>query len=337
VALATIVAVTLVNCMAVTVTGGLSVVLSGLKVAIVAAIGVGTFVFASGDWGNFAMTASGGACEGVSEAARGGVTGFGAAMLGALWAYDGWSNVTMLAGEVKDPKRNLPRALIGGIGLVLVLYLVINTAYFYVLTPNEVQSVSAVSSVAAETVRRYLGSLAVSLIAASMLVSTLGSFHSTLLAGSRIPYAVAQDGHFPKTMGRLSPRSRVPIGSILVMSAWSCLLTLSGSFDALTDYSMFGSWLFYGLATGAIFVFRKRMPDAERPYRAWGYPVLPALFLVVTAWLLVNTIWTAPTQSLIGLVIVALGLPIHWYYSRRNARLTLPTDASGRATMVGDD
>jgi APA family basic amino acid/polyamine antiporter len=245
------------------------------------------------------------------------VTGFGAAMLGALWAYDGWSNVTMLAGEVKDPQRNLPRALIGGIGVVLALYLLVNTAYFYVLTPAEIASVSPVSSVAAETVRRYMGSAAVSLIAASMLASTLGSFHSTLFAGSRIPYAMAKDGLFPAAIGRLSARARVPVVAILAMSVWACLLTLSGSFDALTDYSMFGSWLFYGLATGSLFVFRRRLPNAERPYRAWGYPVLPALFLVVTAWLLVNTMWTAPVQSAMGLAIVALGLPIHEYYRRR--------------------
>ena len=319
VALLSIAGVALVNCAAVRVTGGLSIVLTAVKIGIVLAIGVGTFFFAKGDWTHFSMAASGGACEGMSAAARSGITGFGAAMLGALWAYDGWSNVALLGGEVKRPERNLPIALIGGMVVVIVLYVLVNTSYFFILTPTEVANVSASSSVATESVAHFLGPVAVSTIAASMLVSTLGSFHATVMSGSRIPYAMAKDGLFFERFGRLSARSQVPVWAILAMAVWASVLVFSGSFDTLTDYVIFGSWLFYAMTTGALFIFRRRMPDAERPYRTWGYPVVPILFLLVAGWLIVNTMWTTPAQAFMGIFLIALGLPLYWYWSRDSA------------------
>jgi APA family basic amino acid/polyamine antiporter len=266
------------------------------------------------------MNNAGGACEGISASARAGFAGFGAAMLGALWAYDGWNNVTLVAGEVKDPQRNLPRALIGGMLLVSGLYIFVNFAYFYVLSPTEVANVSAASSVATEVARRFLGPLAISLIAAALLSSTFGTLHTSILTGARVPYAMAQDRLFFRSLSKVSARTHVPIGALIAQAIWACILTLSGSFDALTDYAIFGLWIFYALVTASVFVFRKRMPDADRPYRTWGYPVVPILFLIVAGMLLVNTVLTTPKQALTGVALIALGLPVYWYWARLNQR-----------------
>jgi APA family basic amino acid/polyamine antiporter len=324
VALAAIVIVTLINCAAVKVSGGVAAFLTGIKIALVLLVGVGAFLLAQGaDWSHFAMSNAGGACEGVSSSARAGFAGFGAAMLGALWAYDGWNNVTLVAGEVKDPHRNLPRALIGGMLLVSGLYLFVNLAYFYVLSPTEVANVSAASSVATEVARRFLGPLAISLIAAALLSSTFGTLHTSILTGARVPYAMAQDRLFFKSLSKVSPRTHVPIGALIAQAIWACILTLSGSFDALTDYAIFGLWIFYALVTASVFVFRKRMPEAERPYRTWGYPLVPILFLIVAGMLLVNTVLTTPKQALTGVGLIALGLPVYWYWARHNRRADL--------------
>ena len=321
VALAAIVIVTLINCAAVKVSGGVAALLTGIKIALVLLVGVGAFLLAQGaDWSHFAMSNAGGACEGVAASARAGFAGFGAAMLGALWAYDGWNNVTLVAGEVKDPHRNLPRALIGGMLLVSGLYIFVNFAYFYVLTPTEVANVSAASSVATEVAQRFLGPLAISLIAAALLSSTFGTLHTSILTGARVPYAMAQDRLFFKSLSKVSPRTHVPIGALIAQAIWACILTLSGSFDALTDYAIFGLWIFYALVTASVFVFRNRMPDAERPYRTWGYPVVPILFLIVAGMLLVNTVLTTPRQALTGVGLIALGLPVYWYWARYNRR-----------------
>jgi APA family basic amino acid/polyamine antiporter len=321
VALAAIAIVTLINCAAVRVSGGVAALLTGVKIALVLLVGIGAFLLAQGaDWFHFAMSNTGGTCEGVATAARSGFAGFGAAMLGALWAYDGWNNVTLVAGEVKDPHRNLPRALIGGMLLVSGLYIFVNVAYFYVLAPTDVASVSASSSVATEVARRFLGPLAVSLIAAALLSSTFGTLHTSILTGARVPYAMAQDRLFFKSLSTVSPRTHVPIGALIAQAIWACILTLSGSFDALTDYAIFGLWIFYALVTASVFVFRKRMPDAVRPYRTLGYPVVPILFLIVAGLLLVNTLLTTPKQALTGIALIALGLPVYWYWARHNQR-----------------
>jgi APA family basic amino acid/polyamine antiporter len=260
----------------------------------------------------------GGACEGVPEAARVGAAGFGAAMLGALWAYNGWNDLTLVAGEVKNPQRNIPLALIGGMSIVGILYLFINVAYFYVLTPTEIAGVSTTSSVAAEVARRTLGSVGLSLISVGLLASTFGTIHVGVLTGARVPYAMSRDRLFFQNLARLSKRTHVPVGALFAQALWASVLALSGSFDALTDYSIFALWIFYGLTTASVFIFRRRMPHAERPYRAWGYPVVPVLFLIATLWLLGNTLWATPRSALTGLVLIALGLPVYWYWARYN-------------------
>ena len=320
VASAAIMVVTLVNCAAVVVGGRIASVLAALKVTIVAGVGVGAFMLARGDWAHFAMTAAGRACEGVPIGAQGGFAGFGAAMLGAMWAYNGWNEVTYVAGEVKDPGRNLPFAIIGGIGIIGSLYLFANVAYFYVLTPAAVAGVPVSSSVATEVVASFQGPRAGGFMAAALAMCVFGSLQVVSLVSARIPYAMAQDGLFFKSLGRLSPRTRVPIRALLAQAAWSIVLVFSGSYDTITDYAIFAVLIFVALATASVFLFRRRMPDAPRPYRTLGYPVVPILFLLAASWLVINTLLTTPDRALAGVGLMLLGLPFYWYWSRQVAR-----------------
>jgi APA family basic amino acid/polyamine antiporter len=318
VALATIWTVALINCASVK-SGGLTALsLTIAKVALILSVAVGAFLFAPGDWSHLGGNGLAGACEGVAVSARGGYAGFGAAMLGALWAYDGWSNVAPLSGEIRNPQRNLPRAFVGGMLVVAALYLFVNLAYFYAMSPLEIANVPSSSSVATEVLKRFLGPMAVSMTAVALMVSSFGSLHSSVLANSRVPYAMARDGLFFRALGHLSPRSNVPVRAILAQAAWGSVLAMSGSYDALTDSVVFASWLFYGLSTGSLFIFRKTMPNAERPYRALGYPVVPVIFLLVTAALLVNTFIAAPNEALKGVAVLLAGLPLYWYWARKN-------------------
>jgi APA family basic amino acid/polyamine antiporter len=317
VALGAIWTVALINCASVSAGGRMALGLTIAKVGLVLGVGVGAFLLAPGAWSHLAGSAAAGTCEGVAASARGGIAGFGAAMLGALWAYDGWNNVAPLAGEIRDPQRNLPRAFVGGMLVVAFLYVFVNLAYFYVLTPEQIASVSTNSSVATEVLRRYLGPAAVSLTAVALMISSFGSLHSSVLANSRVPFAMARDGLFFRGLAHLSARSNVPARAILAQAAWASVLAVSGSYDTLTDSVIFASWMFYGLSTASLFVFRRSMPDAPRPYRALGYPLVPAVFVLVTAALLVNTFIAAPRQAFQGVAVLLAGLPLYWYWSRR--------------------
>jgi APA family basic amino acid/polyamine antiporter len=317
VALLTIWAVALINCASVATGGRTALFVTVAKVVLVFGVGLAAFLFAPGDWSHFSGSGLGGTCEGVSPSARGGAAGFGAAMLGALWAYDGWNNVAPLAGEIRNPQRNLPRAFVGGMLVVGVLYLFVNVAYYYALTPLEIAGIPVSSSVATEVLKRFLGPIAVSLTAVALMISSFGSLHSSVLANSRIPFAMARDGLFFRGLAQLSPRSKVPVRAILAQAAWGSVLALSGSYDALTDSVVFVAWAFYGLSIASLFIFRRTMPDATRPYRALGYPVVPMIFLLVTVALLVNTFVAAPRQALQGVAVLCAGMPFYWWWSRR--------------------
>ncbi len=338
VALSSIAIVTLINCAAVRVSGAVAAFLTSIKIALVLFIGLGAFIYAGGDWAHLWMSGAGGACEEVPAATRGGFGGVGAAMLAALWAYNGWNDLTFLSGEVKRPERNIPLALIGGMIIICLLYVFINLAYFYVLSPAEISGVSTKSSVATEAALRFLGPVAVSLMAMALLASSFGTLHVGVLASGRLPYAMARDRLFFQTFAKLNARTHTPTRSLVAQAVWAGILALSGSFDALTDYSIFGLWIFYALATATVFVFRRRMPEAERPYRTWGYPVVPLLFLIVATWLIFNTLVTAPWRSVTGVVLILLGLPVYEYFARRN-RVEFDKkeieDASGRVTVPG--
>jgi len=319
VALATLACTTLINCAAVSMSGHVASFITILKVLLVLGVGLAAFFYQGGSWAHLSLANAGGSCEGVTVLG-GGFSGFFAAMLGALWAYDGWNNVSFMAGEVKRPERNLPLALIGGMLIVMVLYVLANVSYYYVLTPTEVASVSAASSVAAEAARRVVGPMAVSLMAGIMMISSWGSLQTSILGTARIPYAMALDGLSPQSLSRVSRRSCVPVISLVVQAFWAAVLVLSGSFDQLTDFAIFAFWLFYGMITAAVFVFRRKLANEHRPYRTLGYPFVPAVFVLVTVCLILFTLKNAFVQSVIGLIIIALGLPLYWYFERRNPR-----------------
>ena len=312
--------VTLVNCSAVRVGGRIASAMAAAKVALVLGVGLGTLLLADGNWGHYAMSAAGGACEGVPDSARGGVAGFGAAMLGALWAYNGWNEVTFVAGEVKEPGRNLPIAIIGGILILAALYVFANVSYFYVLTPAAVAGLPLSSAVATEAVTRFLGDGAAGLMAAALAMSVFGSLQVTTLASARIPYAMAADNLFFPALARLSARTHVPIRALVAQGLWAVILVFSGSYDTLTDYAIFAVLIFVALATASVFVFRRKMPDTARPYRTIGYPVVPILFLLVAGWIIGNTFMATPGRALAGVGLMLAGLPFYWYWSRAAAR-----------------
>jgi APA family basic amino acid/polyamine antiporter len=276
---------------------------------------------------------AGGTCEGVDPSVTFGsaeytfIAGFGAAMLAALWGYDGWDNLSFVAGEVKNPNRNIPIAIIGSVVAVIVIYVGVNAAYYYVLDPTSIASVSKDSSVAKVVVSKFFGGdaaslavgVAVAIFTIGLMLSSLGTLHTSILSASRIPYAMAKDGLMFETFGKLSIQS-VPINGVLFQGVWASVLALSGSFDTLTDYVVFGSWIFYALIGSSIFIYRKRQPDAPRPYRAWGYPVVPVVFLLVSGWLLINTMMTATKSSFIGIGLILLGLPVYYYLTLKGKK-----------------
>ncbi len=320
VAIAAIALVTLINCAAVAFGGGIGVVFTVLKLVLVIGVGLAAFLLADGSWLHFTMTSAEGTCVDVDAAARGGAAGFGAAMMAALWAYNGWNEVTYVAGEVRDPSRTLPFALIGGVLTLIAVYVFVNAGYAYVLPPAEMASVSPDAAVASVVMSHVIGPGAAALMAAILAVSVFSALHMCTLVGARVPYAMAEDGLFFRGLAAVSPRTRVPIRALLVQGTWASLLVLSGSFDMLTTYALFAALLFVALATAAVFVLRRTRPDADRPYRTWGYPVVPALVLLVTLWLIVNTLMTMPYESFGGLALLALGLPAYWVFTRSVSR-----------------
>jgi APA family basic amino acid/polyamine antiporter len=296
--------------------GAMATVLTAGKVSLVLGVGIGAFVFADGSWIHFGASGAAGTCDGVPDSARLGAAGFGAAMLGALWGYNGWNVIAMLGSEVKDPARTLPRALIGGTLVVMLLYLTVNAAYFYVLTPAEVAGLPEASSVAFEVVMRFAGAGAAAVMAAALMLSAFGTLHTTMLTSPRLPYALARRGMLPRALTAVSTHG-VPVTAVLGMATWAIVLALSGTYDILTDMYIFVLWIFYGMSGVALFLLRRAHPDASRPYRIWGYPVVPALFLFVTAYLLVNTLVATPGRALVGLGLIAAGLPVYAYFTRR--------------------
>jgi APA family basic amino acid/polyamine antiporter len=313
----TIVAVTLLTLASMHTNGMLATVITALKVVLVAGIGVAAFLFSDGSWAHFAASGAGGACEGVSAGARLGVTGFGAAVIGALWGYNGWADISFVAEEVRNPERTVPRALIGGSVLIIGLYLLVNAGYFYALEPKTVANVPEASSVAGVVMSRMLGAGGASLLTIGMMLSTFGALHSLSLSVARLPFAMARDGLLPRTFATISPRARVPSHAILLLGACAIGFAFSGAFDVLTDLIVFMLLLFNGLAVASVYVLRRTLPDAARPYRVWGYPVVPMLFLLATVYLMINTLLATPGRALAGIGIVALGLPLYAYYARR--------------------
>jgi APA family basic amino acid/polyamine antiporter len=296
--------------------GTIATILTIGKITLVLSIALGAFIFADGSWMHFDSTAADVLIEDVPDSARGGISGFGAAMLGALWGYNGWNLIVGIGGEVKNPSFTLPRALIGGTVLVIVLYTLINIAYFYVLSPTEIASTPKSSSVAFEVATRFMGAGVAGVMSAGLMFSAYGTLHAGMLAGPRLPFALSQRGMLPKWFMQLSKKG-VPKNAVIAMGLWAIILTLSGTFEILTDIYVFVLWIFYGLTATSLFILRRKKPDADRPYRVWGYPVIPALFILVTIFLLINTLIATPGRALFGVLFIVSGLPAYEFIRYR--------------------
>jgi basic amino acid/polyamine antiporter, APA family len=277
-----------------------------LKVAIILAIVAVGFSYRGGSWANFSTEFSG---------STGGIAGFFAALVAALWAYDGWNDLNMVAGEIRNPQRNIPLSLIWGVATVGLLYILVNAAVQYVMPAS---AVAASQRAASDTVAMVLGHAGASLVSAGMALSMLVTLNGTIMSGARIPFAMARDGYFFRSMAEVHPRFRTPSVAIIAQCALAIiLLLLGGSFRQFFSLTIFAEWLFYMIAGSTVFVFRWRDPHMDRPYRVWGYPVVPALFLVVAAILLCYTFKGNWPLSGYGALAILAGIPVFYFFARR--------------------
>jgi basic amino acid/polyamine antiporter, APA family len=251
---------------------------------------------------------------------------FGLAMIAVLWAYEGWQFVTYCAGEAIEPQKNFPRALGSSVLFLAGVYLLANLGYLAALGPvRAAQS----DTIAATSISAVLGSSAAKLVALTILVSVFSAINSVVLTAPRVFYAMAADGLFFRRLAEVHPRFRTPAFAILVLGAWSAVLSCMGAFQELVNYTMFVAWIFYGLGAASVFAYRKKFPDLPRPYFVPGYPWTPLLFVVAAAALVVNVVFSTPKNAAVGLSIVALGLPAYYVWrTRRTSRATqlIPPD-----------
>jgi basic amino acid/polyamine antiporter, APA family len=302
-AMAVIAFLAIVNYFGVKIGGGVQVAVTVVKVlAILAVVAIGLA------WRSTSPETS------QPITAVGGFAGFIGALVAALWAYDGWNNVSMVSSEIKRPQRNLPLALVAGTLAVVLIYLLANTAYFHVLTASEV---ATSDRVAAAMMRRAAGANGGDLVSIAAMISIFAALNGSILSGSRVPYAMARDGLFFKPVARVHPQHHTPAVSILALSAWSAILVLSGRYDDLYRLVIFPSWILYGMATAAVLVLRRKRPNLERPYRTVGYPLVPILFITAAAILVVSTLATFPRESILGLGLIIIGIPFYWHWKRR--------------------
>jgi APA family basic amino acid/polyamine antiporter len=238
---------------------------------------------------------------------------FGIAMIACLWAYEGWYCISFVAGEVKNPQRNVPLALALGVLAIMTVYLSANVGYLKVLPLGEIAETPRVAASVAE---RTLGALGASLVSLTILLSVIGSTNGTILAAARVYFAQARDGLFFARAGEIHPRFETPGHSLLLQGVWASILAVSGSYEKLFSYVIFAAWIFYGMTVAGVLILRRTQPNRERPYRMWGYPVTPILFAAVSFWFVGNTLLTTPGPSLMGLAIIATGIPVYFFWRR---------------------
>jgi APA family basic amino acid/polyamine antiporter len=244
----------------------------------------------------------------------GGLTSaFGISMISALWAYEGWATVTMSAGEIKKPERNVPLSLLIGTVTVILLYLSVNLAYASVMPLDQL---AGSPRIAADVAVIVLGPLGASLITVGILCSTFGTINNSFLSDARSMYAAGADRTFAPGFGKVHPRFRTPFVTIITLGAWSILLTMSGTYDQIATYVVFGSWVFYAMTALSVIILRKKMPDLPRPYKAWGYPYATLLFVVAAGWFLYSTLVEDPRDAIIGIVLLLVSLPFYFYWTR---------------------
>ncbi len=243
------------------------------------------------------------------------------ALLAAFWAYQGWSSIGFIGGEIKDPNKNIPKGIAFGTLLIIGIYFIVNMTYMSVLSVDQLSAIHAAGNqvAAIEMIKVIWGNGGVLFISILILLTTLGCTHATMYGSARTYYAMAREGMFFKFMSRLN-QSHVPANVIWIQCLWGCLLVFSGSFDQLTDMVIFAIFIFYGATAVGVFILRKKMPDAHRPYKVWGYPVVPAIFIVFCIGLLVNTFITQPREAIFGLLLMATGIPLFlWFKGKQTS------------------
>jgi len=243
------------------------------------------------------------------------VVGFGVAMVAVFWAFDGWNNVNFVAGEIKNPARNLPLALILGTVLVGLIYVLVNVVYLKALPISEMAGVVTIADSASSVL---FGTTATVFLTIAILISIVGALNGSVLVGARVYYAMAKDGLFFKKMATVHPRFKTPSVAIVTQAAWSSVLALSGTIEQLFVYIIFSAVIFWIITVAAVFTLRKKQPDLPRPYKTWGYPVTPIIFIIACMGILINTLFESPLESLAGLGITAIGIPVYFYWRRKH-------------------
>ncbi len=287
-----------------------------LKIAIILTVVCIGFSYGQGTWSHFGEHYPG---------AKGGIAGFMAALVAALWAYDGWNDLNMVSEEIRQPGRTIPLALIAGVATVAVLYMLVNAAVQYVL-PARV--IAASPRAASDAIALVWGRSGATIVSAGIAVSMLVTLNGTTMSGARIPFALARDRYFFSALGHVHPRHHTPSTAILVQGALAIiLLLLGGSFRQFFSLAIFAEWLFYLIASSTVFVFRHREPRVKRPYRVWGYPIVPFLFVLASALLLYYTFTDNLRNSVLGCLVILAGVPTFYAFARR-ARTKLRKTAS---------
>jgi APA family basic amino acid/polyamine antiporter len=259
------------------------------------------------------------------------------AMAGAFWAYDAWINITYMSGEIKNVQKNLPRAMAITVLIVIAVYVLINLAYIYIIPVSTMAAKYSESYlVAVDVAGSFLGKWGGAAIAVAIMISTFGAVNSIAMMSARVYFAMAREKLFFRKLGRIHPRFRTPGAALIVQGAWAAVLVFSGTFDQLTDMLIFVSWIFYALAAASVFTLRKRMPDTPRPYKVWGYPVTPILFVLFASVYIVFTLYSDITSfaagrapiinSVMGLFWVALGVPGYLYWNRKRNKESAETN-----------
>jgi APA family basic amino acid/polyamine antiporter len=309
-AIAATILISALNYIGVRKAGNFQLVMTILKVVMIVVIIVAGFSATTGGWGNFGTTFLG---------AKGGMAGFMAALVAALWAYDGWNDLNMVSGEIRNPERSIPLALIAGVAIVAVLYIGVNGAVQYVM-PAPAVAASPVPAAAATQIA--IGRWGGLLVSAGMALSMFVTLNGTIMSGGRIPFAVARDGYFFKSLAEVHPRFHTPGLALIVQCVMAVMLLLGGgSFRDFLELAIFSEWLFYMIAASTIFIFRAREPNAPRPYRVWGYPVVPALFVIAAAVLLyftfIGKLHRSPVGTIVMTLVILAGAPVYWWFAKQ--------------------
>ena len=276
------------------------------KVTTLAGLALVAFAFGDPEMGAFA----------AADWSAGNAAGIGGALVVVMWTYDGWADLTYIAGEVRDPQRVIPRALIAGTLAVAAIYLLVNSAYLYVMP---VSDVAASDLVAADAATRLFGSVGSSVAAALVLLSTFGALNGSMMTGPRIFFALADDGLFFSSVARVHPRFETPFVAIVVAAVLGVAFVSLRTFEQLANAFVLGMWPFYVLAVWAVFRLRRKLPEAPRSYRVYGYPAVPIVFIGASIFMLGDALIRDPLSTLLGIAVIGAGIPVHFYWSRRGA------------------